>query len=294
MKRITAIFLALVLTLGLLPAALAANDSTFDAGLTIGADDDGNMTVTVKDSEILASQRPALSIICTYDEAYVTYDGEVIKSSLSDGFITFTVAAGGTYTIIEGTAPDPEPEPEPEPEPDPDPDPEPKPEWENPFDDVKEDLWYYEGVAKVCAAGLMSGTDKDFEPELKLTRGMLMTMLARLNGQDTSGDGVWYRKGMDWAVEQGISDGTAPEANITREQIAVMLYRCAGEPDCNSDAWQCFPDADTVSDWARAAMSWAVANGIIQGADGVIAPNGEATRAETAVMLARFMELFGL
>lgn len=84
-KRLLAMLLAMVLTLGLLPAALAANDSTFDAGLTIDTDDDGNMTVTVKDSEILASQRPALSIVCTYDEAYVTYDSKVIKFSLWTG-----------------------------------------------------------------------------------------------------------------------------------------------------------------------------------------------------------------
>lgn len=114
------------------------------------------------------------------------------------------MATGGTYTIIEGTAPDPEPEPEP------------KPEWENPFDDVKEDLWYYEGVAKVCAAGLMSGTDKGFEPELKLTRGMLMTMLARLNGQDASGDGVRYRKGMDRAVSSSLKAQTCPLFRINR------------------------------------------------------------------------------
>lgn len=130
MKRLIATFLALTLILSC--SAFAAGD-TFNAGLTFGEDSNGNMTVTVQDSSILASQKPTLSIPCDYQKAYVTYDGKSVSSSLKNGAITFVVAAGGTYTIIEGVDPnppaaDPDPTPTPTPTPDPDPVPTPRPE----------------------------------------------------------------------------------------------------------------------------------------------------------------------
>lgn len=115
MKRLSALLLALALTLSI--TVSAASGDTFDASLVFGEDSSGNMTVTVQDSSILASQKPTLTIPCDHETAYVTFNGKVVTSSLENGAITFVVAAGGTYTIVEGTAPTPTPTPRPDPKP---------------------------------------------------------------------------------------------------------------------------------------------------------------------------------
>lgn len=121
-----------------------------------------------------------------------------------------------------------------------------------------------------------------------MTRAMLTTVLARFDGVDTSGGAVWYEKGIKWAVENSISDGTNPEREITREQLAVMLYRYAGSP-ASSGTLAGFADVGKVSSYALAALQWAVEQGIITGkADSVLDPSGFATRAEVATMLMRF------
>ena len=158
------------------------------------------------------------------------------------------------------------------------------------FDDVKPTEWYADAVRCVVEKGLMSGTGTDaFSPDGTTTRGMLMTILARYAGADTTGGANWYEKGMAWAQSAGISDGRAPEAGITREQLVTMLYRYADVPETGGTL-DAFADADTVSAYAVDAMRWAAANGIVNGSHGRLNPHGNATRAQVAAMLMRFCE----
>lgn len=159
------------------------------------------------------------------------------------------------------------------------------------YADIPASAWYCEAVSFVTERGLMSGTGTDpFAPAEAMTRGMLMTVLARLDGVDTSGGASWYEKGLAWAMENGVSDGTAPHANITREQLAAMLYRYAGSPAAAGELE--FLDAASVHDYALDAVRWAVANGILSGyGDGTLMPGGYATRAETAAMLKRYVDI---
>ena len=158
------------------------------------------------------------------------------------------------------------------------------------FDDVKPTEWYADAVRCVVEKGLMSGTGTDaFSPDGTTTRGMLMTILARYAGADTTGGANWYEKGMAWAQSAGISDGRAPEAVITREQLVTMLYRYADVPEAGGTL-DAFADADTVSAYAVDAMRWAAANGIVNGSHGRLNPHGNATRAQVAAMLMRFCE----
>ena len=158
------------------------------------------------------------------------------------------------------------------------------------FDDVKPTEWYADAVRCVVEKGLMSGTGTDaFSPDGTTTRGMLMTILARYAGADTTGGANWYEKGMAWAQSAGISDGRAPEAGITREQLVTMLYRYADVHEAGGTL-DAFADADTVSAYAVDAMRWAAANGIVNGSHGRLNPHGNATRAQVAAMLMRFCE----
>lgn len=158
------------------------------------------------------------------------------------------------------------------------------------YGDVMKNSWYENGVSFVTSKGIFQGVaDGTFAPEGEMTRAMLVTALARLDGVDTKGGDTWYRKGMDWAVAQGISDGTRAEARITREQLVTMLYRYKKAD--STGTLEGFTDAADVSGWAAQAMSWAVELGILTGKDGGrLDPQGTATRAEVAVLLRRFVE----
>ena len=156
--------------------------------------------------------------------------------------------------------------------------------------DVASSAWYADAVKYVADKGLMSGTgDKKFSPNASTTRGMLMTVLARYAGKDTAGSTPWYQAGMDWAKENGVSDGTKPTENITREQLVTMLYRSAGSPAA-SGSLDNFSDSASVGGYAVNAMKWAVANGIVNGSNGKLNPKNNATRAEVAAILMRFCE----
>lgn len=160
------------------------------------------------------------------------------------------------------------------------------------FNDVNDDDWFNDAVNYAADKGLMTGTgEKTFSPYSNTTRAMLMTILARMSGEDTTGGATWYQKGLEWAVANGVSDGTNPEKNITREQLAVMLYRYAGSPD-TTGSLAAFKDADSVSDYAKTAVKWAVEKGIITGkGGGMLDPKSDATRAEMAAMLQRYCQL---
>ena len=160
------------------------------------------------------------------------------------------------------------------------------------FTDVADDFWGKEAIDYVVAEGLMKGTSETtFAPNVTTTRAMLMTILARMDGVDTTSSNPWYQKGMEWAVAEGVSDGTNPEGTITREQLAVMLYRYSGSPAVSADALT-FADGDAVSDWAVEGVRWAVANGILSGkGNDTLDPQGNATRAEVAQMLCNFSKI---
>ncbi len=160
------------------------------------------------------------------------------------------------------------------------------------FRDVPQNSWFASAVQYVTSNSLMNGTSTTaFSPSANMSRGMLMTVLARYAGESTEGGTVWYEKGMNWAKNKGISDGSAPNRNITREQLAAMLYRYAGEPDGAADL-SAYADAGSVSAYAEKAVQWCVKNGILTGkTSSTLAPKATATRAECAAMLQRFASL---
>ena len=162
-----------------------------------------------------------------------------------------------------------------------------------PFTDVSANNWFYDGVKYAYENGLMNGTSSNaFSPNANTTRGMIVTILARVEGVNTNGT-PWYVAGQKWAMDNGISDGTNMPGVITREQLATILYRYAkqkGYDVSKSAALTGFSDADKVSGYAAEAMQWAVAEGLLQGSNGKLNPQGSATRAQVATILMRFME----
>ena len=163
------------------------------------------------------------------------------------------------------------------------------------FTDVSANNWYYSGVKFAYEKGLMNGTGNGtFSPNADTTRGMIVTMLARLEGQNTSGT-PWYAASQKWAMDAGISDGTNMTGAITREQLAAILFRYAKQKGYDvgkSVELNGFEDANTVSGYATDAMRWAVANGLIQGSNSKLSPKATASRAQVATILMRFMELY--
>ena len=163
-----------------------------------------------------------------------------------------------------------------------------------PFTDVTSGSWYYDGVKYACDNGLMNGTSSNaFSPNADTTRSMIVTILARMEGVNTSGGVTWYTAGRAWAMENGISDGTNMEGKITREQLAAMLYRYAklkGYDVSASADISGYTDASSVSSWAKEAMQWAVGSGLIQGSNNALTPQANASRAQIATILMRFAQ----
>ena len=163
------------------------------------------------------------------------------------------------------------------------------------FRDVAASDWYFDAVQYVLEKGLMNGTsDWTFAPNDATTRGMIVTILARVEGVNTNGN-PWYAAGQKWAMDNGISDGTNMPGVITREQLATILYRYAkqkGYDVSKSAALTGFSDADKVSSYAVDAMQWAVAEELLKGSNGKLDPQGSATRAQVATILMRFMQKY--
>lgn len=177
------------------------------------------------------------------------------------------------------------------------------------FTDVKESDWFYKGVAYVVDKGIMSGvSENQFDPSGKLTRAMLVQMLYNMESRPACDAenafmdvpvGQWYTDAVIWAndakIVSGMGEGLfAPNMEITREQMVVMLYNYAkykGYDVTASAGLSKFADNASVSTWAQPAMQWAVAEGYISGmGDNQLAPQGTATRAEIASVIMRFME----
>ena len=160
-----------------------------------------------------------------------------------------------------------------------------------PFADVKPTDWFYNDVKYAYENGLMTGTASDaFSPEAPVTRGMVMTILARREGIRTDRYTPWYAAGCEWAKATGISDGTNPEAPVTREQLAAMLYRYAAFKGRDLTAGENlnFTDASDVSAYALPALQWATGEKILTGSNGALNPQATAARAQLAAILHRY------
>ena len=206
----------------------------------------------------------------------------------ADGTYTFTMPSGQVsvnVTFVEAT-----PEP-------------------LPFTDVAEGDWFHDAVQYVYDNGLMDGVgDGQFAPNATTNRAMVVTILYRLAGEpDVSGDagftdvesGLWYSNAVTWAAEKGIVNGIsatefAPSGDLSREQLAAILYRYAQDQGYDVSAQadlSGFPDAGDIQSYATQALSWSVAEGLLQGfEDDSLRPGGTATRAQIATILMRFCE----
>lgn len=220
----------------------------------------GNVTVSVP-YKLPADTEERQTIAC-----HIAEDGTVtcFPVKYEDGAASFTTTHFSTFAVAESRA--------------------------AAFEDIDISAWYIWGVEYVLGSGLMNGMGGGlFTPGGTTTRGMIMTILARMDGADTSGSSPWYQAGMEWAMQAGVSDGTTPEGEITREQFAAMLWRYAGEPVVTGDL-SVYSDAGNVHGWAGSAMVWAVQNDIIRGSYGSLNPQGSTLRSEAAAMLTRFCQ----
>ena len=184
---------------------------------------------------------------------------------------------------------------------------------QHPFTDVPQGHWAGDAVQYVYENNLMGGTDSTtFSPNATTTRGMIVTVLYRLTGEPASGTasqftdvaaGAWYAKAVAWAASRDIVNGTSattfsPNSPITREQLAAILYRFAqhmgydteGQADLSG-----FTDLAQVSTYAREAMAWCVDAGLLSGTSSTtLSPRGQATRAQTAAVLMRLCQGYGM
>ena len=172
------------------------------------------------------------------------------------------------------------------------------------FDDVAKSAWYYKAVEYVAENGIMSGVSaREFAPNAGFSRAMLAQTLYAMSGkpavkaESTFADvaaNAWYADAVNWAAEKGyvsgVGDGKfAPDASVTREQMALILYRYAGSPDASGMAQKEFTDSSSVSAYAVDAIRWAVHEGLISGMENnTLAPQGTATRAQVAQILMNF------
>ena len=192
---------------------------------------------------------------------------EVIKDTVtSDGGITVALTDGATIKVVDNS---------------------------KTFGDVSSDHWGASAIDFATSRELFAGTaENEFSPEGQMTRAMIWSVLARYEGADTQGasGSDWYAGPQQWAIENGISDGTMANSSMTREQLAAMLYRYSGSPAVSGTVGD-YNDAATISSWARDAMVWAVQQGLITGMDeDTLSPQGTATRTQVAAILQRFIE----
>ena len=251
---------------------------------------------TVTADPAAAKAGATVTLTATPDEGYAVGSltvtdrfGDAVKvTENADGTYTFTMPNGQVTvkaTFVETEEPAPA----------------------MPFTDVKEGDWFYEEVLYAYENGLMNGVgDNRFAPNSATTRGMLVTILYRLEGEPAVtgeagfsdvGD-TWYTDAVIWAAANDIVNGIGdnqfgPENTLTREQLVTMLYRYAqnkGYDVTASADLSGYPDAGQIQSWAQEAMTWAVAEGIVEGMDGNLNPAGNATRAQIATILMRFCE----
>lgn len=242
----------------------------------------GDVAAAVNSGEMIdASQGSAASgSTLLLNRRYIVAEGSVTLTAAGSAQLFLEgpyVPGSGVLTPMDGSAPDKPQQPQ------------------VVFTDVSPNGWAAEAVSYMASHNLMNGTsttNKTFSPAETTTRGMVVTILARADGVDTTGSSPWYQRGVEWAVSAGVSDGTKPTATISRQEIATMLWRYYGQPAC--DQAPGMPDDSAVASWAFTAVSWCVKNGIITGnGQGLINPNGSARRDEVAAMIYRALTKLG-
>lgn len=246
-----------------MPGAIAAGDLENAPAVTLDLPGDTSVRVEIPVENITAGTVAVL----------VTADGgsEIVQTSVAtESGVVLTLSGGETVKLVDNT---------------------------KTFADVAGSFWGAEAVTFVTSRELFQGTGAaTFDPNAPMDRAMIVTVLARLDGVDTTTGGAWYEAGAQWAMSNGISDGSGLDQNLTREQLAVMLYRYAQYKGYDVSAGEdanilSYADAFDVSEYAIPAMQWACGAGIIGGKDGLLDPAGNATRAEVATMLMRFVAL---
>jgi uncharacterized repeat protein (TIGR02543 family) len=290
---------------------LGAVEVTDAAAITLAEDAVVNTLTITKDASgaIVSGDGKIKTVVVseTLDADTILRDMSVEKiETLKDG--TADTPLAPQTPVLTTTTPTPGLTPDPEPTSTPTPLPLPEPERQNPFTDVRETDWFYEDVEYAYTNGLMTGTSATaFAPNTTTNRAMLVTVLYRLavgdavlsvTNLDTTGftdvpSGQWYSDAIAWAAQTGLVTGIgggrfAPDAGITRQDFAVILYRYANSPAATGSL-SAFIDAEAVPEYARDALVWAVSVGIVRGdsADS-LNPKSIASRAETAAMLHRF------
>ena len=246
-----------------MPSVTAASDLDSAPAVTLDLPADTAVKVEIPVENVAAGTVAVL----------VKADGtsEIVKTSVTteDG-VVLTLSAGETVKIVDNT---------------------------KTFADVADTFWGADAVTFVSSRELFNGTSaSDFAPNTAMDRAMIVTVLARLDGVDTTAGSTWYEAGVQWAVSSGISDGSGLDQNLTREQLATMLYRYAQYKGYDVSVGEntnilSYSDVSSVSEYAMEAMQWACGAGIIGGKDGMLDPAGNATRAEVATMLMRFVAL---
>ena len=268
--------------------------------LSTSVGDHGSLTV-----DRYATEGEKVTITVTPDEAYllddlsVTAGGKDVElTANSDGTYSFTMPSADVK-ISATFAEDPDWTPD-EPE-------EPTTDVSDLFSDIAPNAWYKDAVQYAYAGGLMTGVSaNEFAPEATTTRAMIVSMLARLEGvrhseavgfNDVAAND-WYATAVNWAAASGITSGTgdgnfSPNTAITREQLAAILMNYAqykGQDVSARATLDTYSDATAISSWANDVMSWAVAEGLLTGVtNDQLQPQGNATRAQVAAILERFL-----
>ncbi|WP_305117129.1 S-layer homology domain-containing protein [Acutalibacter muris] len=252
---------------------------------------------TVSASPASASSGSTVTLTVKPDEGYkldkitvTDSQGKAVELIEKDGKCTFkmparsvTVQAG--FVLEQTVTPSPSPKP-----------------WETPFPDVKDSEWYIKAVEFVCMNGLMSGyTNGRFGPNDTLTRAQFAQIIYNKESRPQAEGGKfsdvttgWYADAVNWAAAEGIVAGIgggkfAPDRPITRQDLAVMLWRYAGKPEPGKNELD-FEDSNRVSGYAWKALCWASENGIVSGrGNGVLDPKRNATRAEAAQMAMKYL-----
>ena len=277
-----------------------SSSSSGSTRYTVSVEDTDNGSVKV--SPTRASKGSTVTVTVKPDEGYeldeltvTDKNGDSVKlTDKGDGKYTFQMPASKVTVEAVFTAVEPEPE-------------------GLPFTDVTSGDWFYDAVAYVYDKGMMEGTtDTTFAPTMNLTRSMIAQVLYNLEerpeapgaaGFTDVAAGAWYADAVNWAAARGIVKGYdtgafGPEDSVTREQLAAILYRYAQAKGYDTTqggmAVREFSDSASISDWAQTAMSWAVNAQVLSGkGNGVLDPQGTATRAEVAQMLMNFGEHVG-
>ena len=272
----------------------SGGSSDHERTYAIVTEDDGNGSVTVSADEASAGTR--ITVTVKPDAGYEL--DELTVTDAKDKELTVTKRSETTYTFHmadskvtveasfskDGTVQKPD----------------------SRFDDVAKSAWYYKAVEYVAENGIMSGVSaREFAPNAGFSRAMLAQTLYAMSGkpavkaEGTFADVVanaWYADAVNWAAEKGyvsgVGDGKfAPDASVTREQMALILYRYAGSPDASGMAQKEFADSSSVSAYAADAIRWTVHEGLISGMENnTLAPQGTATRAQVTTILMRFVE----